>query len=183
MPEKKVEWEEGEEEEEGSLDLGLEAIFKGIEGIMGSVKGLTDMASRTATGATKMTGGVGRRSGKLGTTGLFGFSVGQLSTGEPKIEPFGNIRPTEKGPVVDEVREPMVDLFEDEDHLLVVAELPGVAEKDISYEVKGNVLRISSRGRRKYEKELSLPVGIEPSIESTYNNGIFQLKLKKTKQE
>ena len=185
------EWEEEEEEEEGSLesglgalDLGLGAIFKGIESIMGSVTELSARANPAAAGAAGMTGRVARMSGKPGTTGLFGFSVGQLSTGEPKVEPFGNIRRTEKGPVVDEVREPMVDLFEDEDHLLVVAELPGVTEQDISHEVKGGVLRISSRGPKKYSKELSLPASVDPDgIEATYNNGILQLKLKKTRQE
>ena len=136
-----------------------------------------------ATGATGITGRGAGRSRRLGTTGLFGFSVGQLSTGEPKVEPFGNIRPTERGPAIVEVREPMVDLFEDEDHLLVVAELPGVAERDISYQVRGDVLHISSAGSRKYEKELSLPVAVDPSaIEATYNNGILQLKLMKIKQ-
>ena len=183
MAEDKREWEEEEEGSEAPLEMGLGAIFKGLGAIMGSVKELADMANRTATEATKMTSGASRMSGQLGVPGVFGFSISQLSTGEPKVEPFGNIRQTERGPVVDEVKEPIIDVFEDVDHLLVLAELPGAAEEDISYEVKGNALNISSRGSRKYRKEMSLPLEVDPnSIAATFNNGILQLKLKKMEQ-
>ena len=181
MSRERREREEEEEESGAPLELGLGAIFRGLDSIMGSVKELTDMADRTAGEATRMTGRAGRMSGQSGTTGLFGFSIGQSSTGEPKIEPFGNIRQTERGPVVDEVREPIVDLFEDEASLLVVAELPGVAEQDVSYQVEGDALIISTRGARKYSKQVFLPAAVDPSgIEATYNNGVLQLKLKKT---
>ncbi|MFQ5933183.1 MAG: Hsp20/alpha crystallin family protein [Dehalococcoidia bacterium] len=183
MAEEKRKREEEEEESEAPLESGLGAIFGGLDTIMGSVKELTAIANRTATEATKMTGDVGRMSRQIGTTGLFGFSIGQLSTGEPKVEPFGNIRQTERGPVVDEVREPIIDLFEDAHHLLVVAELPGVAEQDISYKVEGDVLTISTLGDRKYNKEVSLPSAVDDSgIEATYNNGILQLKLRRREE-
>ncbi|MFQ5874321.1 MAG: Hsp20/alpha crystallin family protein [Dehalococcoidia bacterium] len=183
MAEEKRKREEEEEESEAPLESGLGAIFGGLDTIMGSVRELTDMASRTAADATKMAGREGRMSGQLGTTGLFGFSIGHLSTGEPKVEPFGNIRQTERGLVVDEVREPIIDLFEDAGHLLVVAELPGVAEQDISYKVEGDVLTISTSGDRKYTKEVSLPSSVDGTgIEATYNNGILQLKLEKERR-
>ena len=39
--------------------------------------------------------------------------------------------------MVEEVREPIVDVFDEEDHILVIAELPGVSEDKIKIEVAG----------------------------------------------
>lgn len=83
--------------------------------------------------------------------------------------------------MVEELREPIVDVFDEKDHILVVAELPGIKEEDIKTDIKGNVLNISSeKGERKYKKEVLLPskVKAEP-ISSTYKNGILEIKLKK----
>ena len=46
---------------------------------------------------------------------------------EIKVEPFGNVtKDKESGrTVVHEVREPLVDVFEEDDHVLVIAEMPG----------------------------------------------------------
>jgi len=76
----------------------------------------------------------------------------------------------------------MVDVFDETDHLLVVAELPGVAEKDIHFEVKGDVLHISAaHGDRKYQKEVLLPAAVnEKGATSSYRHGVFELKLTKS---
>jgi HSP20 family molecular chaperone IbpA len=67
----------------------------------------------------------------------------------------------EQGAVVEETREPMVDVFDEGDHLLLVAELPGVEAKDIHYEIEDDVLSLSAvRGERKYRKEVLLPAPV-----------------------
>jgi hypothetical protein len=60
----------------------------------------------------------------LDVEGVYGFSVRTGPGGsEVKVEPFGNIKRDEKSgkTVVEEFREPVVDIFEEEDHILVVA--------------------------------------------------------------
>ena len=78
--------------------------------------------------------------GKL--RGVYGFSVktaiGNQGEREVKIEPFGNIRRESSGDaVVEDVREPLVDVYEEEDHVLVLAEIPGVSKKDVQLELSG----------------------------------------------
>ena len=52
----------------------------------------------------------------------------------------------------------MVDVFEEEDHLLVLAELPGIGKDDIKVDLKDDVLTITAeRGDKKYRKEVLLP--------------------------
>jgi HSP20 family protein len=90
-----------------------------------------------------------------------GFSVKMGLGGKGvKVEPFGNIRKDERTgePVVQEIREPVVDVFEEEDHTLVVAEMPGISAEDIRLDVKDDLLSIyAEKGEKKYRKEVLLP--------------------------
>ena len=65
--------------------------------------------------------------GKL--RGVYGFSVrtamGDQGQREVKIEPFGNLRREPAGERRSGRREPPVDVHEEEDHVLVLAEIPG----------------------------------------------------------
>jgi HSP20 family protein len=82
-----------------------------------------------------------------------------------------------------EERQPIVDVFEEEDHIKVMAEVPGVEEKDIKLHVKNNFLTINAdTSGKKYYKEVKLPTSVEKdSVESTYRNGVLEVKLSKTK--
>ena len=74
----------------------------------------------------------------------------------------------------------MVDLFEEDDRIRVIAELPGVSQDAIKYEIKGDVLRIWTEGERQYDTEVVLPGAVQPeNVELTYNNGILELHLNK----
>jgi HSP20 family protein len=82
-----------------------------------------------------------------------------------------------------EEREPIVDVFEEEDHINIMAELPGVEEKDVNLKMKSNLLTISADTPvRKYYKEVKLPTSIKCDlIESKLRNGILEVKLRKAK--
>ncbi|HHT9126370.1 MAG TPA: Hsp20/alpha crystallin family protein [Candidatus Brocadiia bacterium] len=169
---------EPEEKKEGiNIDLGFGELFKGLGNIIDLATKMAEEGKSviTKTGEIK---GLGEKA-----KGVFGISVRTLAGGETTVEPFGNIhKVTEKGPVVEEVREPIIDVFEEPDYVRVVAELPGVEEKDIKYELKkDNALAITSlNADRKYSKEVSLPCSIDPEkVESKYKNGILELKLMK----
>ena len=116
--------------------------------------------------------------------GIYGFNV-KVGLGEEgvKIEPFGNVRKDEETgtAVVQEVREPMVDVFEEPDHVLVVAEMPGVAEEDVRLEIKDDILTIiAERGDKKYRKEVLLPGSIPAGqMSHTCRNGVLEVKLAK----
>ena len=101
----------------------------------------------------------------------------------PAVERFGNVRDTSEGPVVSDTREPLVDVFDEGDEVLVVAEVPGVQEKDIRLDLAGDVLTLSATGpKRKYEKEVLLPAAVEPEARrQSYQNGYLELRLAKAK--
>ena len=118
------------------------------------------------------------------TRGVVGFSI-KVGLGDEgiKVERFGNVRKDEKTgrPVVEPVREPMVDIFDEKDHVLVVAEMPGVAEEDIQLEVKDDILILAAeKGNQKYRKEVLLPATFSAKdMSHTCRNGILEVKFTK----
>ncbi|MDI6708879.1 MAG: hypothetical protein QME47_07345 [Candidatus Thermoplasmatota archaeon] len=85
------------------------------------------------------------------------------------------IKPKEvKAPTLE--REPIVDVFETEKYISVIAELPGVEEREIKTKLTEDGLEISA-GR--YKKIIKLPSEPKAIGEKTYKHGILELKIDK----
>jgi HSP20 family protein len=100
-----------------------------------------------------------------------------------KIEPFGNVKKDKETgkTVVHEVREPLVDVFDESDHVLVVAELPGVAQEDVTLQLSGDLLTLeAARGEKKYQKEIQLPQTLDAAkMTHTCHNGVLEIRIGK----
>ncbi len=190
MAEKK-EGADRDEKQGETPEIDVGAVFKslGLGGLLNGVSSLLDKAAELAekgeqlkkTGEFRVKGipsGV-RREKEL--RGVYGFTVRTLAGGAPKVETFGNIKKPPKGPVVEEMREPIVDVFDEDDTIRVIAELPGIEESDIDTEVKGDMLTLSAEGKtRKYSKEILLPATVnEEKVGLSYENGILEIRLQK----
>jgi len=166
---------EGKRKKGGEFEFGFGSLFKGIGNLFDLVSKMTEEGTEefTHTGEIK---GLGDKA-----KGVYGFSVKMGLGGKPVIEQFGNIKATEKGAVVAEVREPIVDVFDEGERLVVIAELPGVEENGIHLEVKDDILDLTAEAKdRKYSKEVLLPSSVDAeSMESSYKNGILEIRLKK----
>ncbi len=120
-----------------------------------------------------------------GIQGVYGFTIrsglGGEQSGGVKVEPFGNVQKDETTgrATVREVMEPPVDVFEEPDHVLVVAEMPGVGPDDVHVDLKDDILTISAgRGPKKYRKEILLPSSFAAeAMTQTCRNGILEIKL------
>lgn len=164
------------------LDFGLGqsgllgGLFKGIEKLI-------DLAAevKEAGGEIKKEGAVDLGHLREGMKGVFGFSIKTAGGGKTVVEPFGNIKKTPKGPMVEEEREPITDIFNEEQEIRVYAEMPGVSQEDIKLDLKGDILDISAQsGGRKYRKEVLLPAKVKAeTLVSSYKNGILEVKIGK----
>ena len=159
---------------EGGFELGLGGMLKGLGDL---VEKLADLAK---TGEQMSRTGEIHGPGKE-VKGIYGFTIKSgLGDNRPHIEPFGNIRKDRESghTVVQEVREPVVDVFEEEDHVLVLAEMPGVSVEDVKITVEDDLLTISAeRGDKKYRKEVQLPASsTREKTLVTCNNGVVEIK-------
>jgi len=178
MPKERRTSRKREEGPEAAFGVGLGGLFKGLGGLLDLV---AEMAEKGET--------LAQRSGEIkglreGMRGVYGVNVRMGLGGTPEVQQFGNVRATRAGPVVDEVREPMVDIFDEGDSILVVAEMPGAGTKDILIDVKGDVLSISTAegSARSYAKEVLLPAPVSvASQRSTFKNGVLELRFEKAK--
>lgn len=169
------------EEKDGgvSFDFGLGGLFKGLGNLIDSATKLAEKGEELSKTGEIDFSGLEKIKGLKDLKGVYGVRVSTLADGRPSVQPFGNIKKTPKGPVVEEVREPIVDVFDAPGEIHIVAEMPGVEEKDISLEVNGDILTISTRGEsRKYQKEVLLSRQVkEEDMRWTYKNGILEIKI------
>jgi HSP20 family protein len=155
----------------------LGGLFKGIEKLI-------DLAAdlKEAGGEIKKEGEIDLSHLKEGMKGVFGFSIKTAAGGKSIVEPFGNIKKTPEGTVeVKEEREPLTDVFDEKDEILVISEIPGVEEEGISVALKGDILEISAVSKnRTYRKEVLLPVEADQeNLSYSYKNGILEVRIKK----
>ena len=165
-----------EKKEEANFDLfGFGGLFKGIEK-------LVDLAGKLeGKGGISKEGEINFDHLRKGMKGVYGFTINTAGGGSPKVETFGNIRKTPEGPRVDEEREPITDIFDEETEIMIIAEMPGVEQNEIKIDLKEDILEITAVSKtRTYRKELLLPVKTNlENVSHKFINGILEIKIKK----
>ncbi|MBA3301643.1 MAG: Hsp20/alpha crystallin family protein, partial [Thermoleophilaceae bacterium] len=95
---------------------------------------------------------------------------------------------------------PAIDLFEEDDHFVLKADLPGLSEEDISIEVQDNALTLAGKREadpeRKergwfrvermhgaFSRSLSLPEGVDPErISARFDRGVLEVTIPKPEE-
>ena len=96
---------------------------------------------------------------------------------------------------------PVVDMYDEDDRIIIKAELPGMEKKDISVDVKDQVLTL--RGERKYDHEVkeekyyrreraygkfqrafSLPADVDSeNIKAEFKDGLLKIEVPKPEKQ
>jgi len=95
---------------------------------------------------------------------------------------------------------PPMDLVEAEDHFVLKADLPGLAESDVKLEVQDGTLTISGERKAEHEqrekgwyriersfgsfnRSLTLPDGVDPDrIEAAFDAGVLEVRIPKPEE-
>lgn len=155
--------------------IGLGDIFRGLGDLLELVQrmdlqGLSEVSKSGRFGST----------GPRGLKGAYGFSVRVGELGESAIQSFGNLRAGSGKVEFNEAWEPILDVFDEGDRILVVAELPGIDENQLQLEITGEILQLRASGVRNYRKDIVLPCSVsEKDIVSVFKNGIVEITLYK----
>ncbi len=95
-------------------------------------------------------------------------------------------RSIERTLLIERVEEPITDLLQKVDNLVIMAQLPDVKKEDIHLEIEGDILSIFARDRsrsKKYMKEMLLPFVVDKNrVQTKYMDGIFEAMLCKRKE-
>lgn len=160
----------------GKKQSGTEGILAGIAEVLGKLGELAEKGEQL-----KKTGHFQTEDKTM--DGVYGFSfkygAADKQNSGPTVEPFGNVRRDSAGSTYfDEVREPLTDVFEEEDSTLIVLEMPGIEKDDITLSFTDTALTIeAARGKKKYKKEVVLRTSLDKEKTSLQcNNGIVELR-------
>jgi HSP20 family protein len=167
-----------------NLPLGLGGVFRGLSDLLQIAIELAERMPDTESSVSEV-----QRTGEAGSPkglhAVYGVSVRVGGRGAPVVAQFGNVRQNAANePVIDEEREPMVDVLDEVDYYIVIAELPGVAAEAVEWSLRGDrVLAVRAASEvRKYVRDIPLtePVARDRAV-SCFENGMLQVKLwKKT---
>ena len=178
---KKPEFEIGGKINIFGLEIDLGKLLSGEEGIEGLEKlreRLKKMGGKEVLTDEEWRAGGVSVGGRIRTSGIFGERELDLGVIKRKTR----AKPGVKVPEEVEVREPLIDVFDEKDRILVIAEMPGVEEKDIKIQVEGKKLTLSAEGpRQKYHKEIELDYPVESEFKTSCRNGILEITLTKKK--
>jgi HSP20 family protein len=114
----------------------------------------------------------------------YGFSMGSPGgsrSGGTQEKPFKAAhKPAKKTSVSREKKEWPADIFDEEDHIKIVVEMPGVEEKGIKVNLESDVLTISAvNNKRKFNHKLKLPCSPKGKLTKSYKNGILEVRVEK----
>lgn len=160
----------------GKSESNFEGILRGLGDLLEKIGELADKGEKLS-----QTGEFDWKGKPKNVKGIYGFSVKVGAADEGvKVEPFGNIRKSEENDqsFVHEIREPIVDVFEEKAYTLVIAELPGISAEDTQLDLKDDLLTIhAEKGDKKYHKEVLLPQHYtRDNMHVSCNNGILEIK-------
>jgi HSP20 family protein len=107
----------------------------------------------------------------------YDVSVKTLANGKSSIKKAVS----EVSPPTIKEKEPMIDVYDEKDHVTVIVEVPGVEKlEDMKLNVSGDKLTLSTNAAKENLKEVNLPCRVKADIaDSTYRNGILEVKLEK----
>jgi len=78
-------------------------------------------------------------------------------------------------------RDPVVDVFDEGDEVVIYVELPGVSEDTIEVKAHKGTLSVSgASGQKTFVKDIDLPAGTKGKPKYHFKNGILKIQLKKS---
>lgn len=98
------------------------------------------------------------------------------------IFPQGEIivQPAKAQENAQKTREPLVEISEQAENIVITAEMPGVEEKNIKTSVLENrAIEITALGEKKFYKQIAFNNEISRITQKKFKNGILELKIKK----
>ena len=109
------------------------------------------------------------------------FSIKIGPDRKPRIQEFNSRQQRRNKPAISDDPEPLVDLIEDGETLVVLAALPGVKKDDIDLRITESCLTMSvDTADFEWYNEFKLPTKVNPkSACASYKNGVLEVKVKK----
>lgn len=118
---------------------------------------------------------------------VYGFSIIHRPGEDTELREFGNVpeySQNEENFFSSETKEPLIDIFENEDTVHVLVEFPEVEKEDLLLHATAQHLEIKVIGLSEYSEDVELPVLVDPkSAKASYKNGVLEVTFRRCPEE
>ncbi|MDI9394137.1 MAG: Hsp20/alpha crystallin family protein [Euryarchaeota archaeon] len=118
---------------------------------------------------------------------VYGFSIIHHQGEDPELREFGSVpeySQIEETFFPSEIKEHLIDVFENEDMVHVLAEFPEIEKEDLLLHATAQRLEIKVRGLSGYSERVDLPVSVDPkSANASYKNGVLEVIFRRSDED
>ena len=118
---------------------------------------------------------------------VYGFSIIRRPGEDPELREFGNVpdhSEDEENLFPSEIRDPLIDVFENEEMVHILAELPEIEKEDLLLHATAQNLEIRILGISEYSQDIELPARVDPkSAKASYKNGVLEVTFRRCTEE
>ncbi len=164
--------------------LGMGNLLEGVSNLMTKFGELAERGEqlRQSMGDT-------RENSPIRTTGEFSVRFGGLKPGDstPQVKPVRtearanskNSDTATQATTVPKERVAAFEIFEEDDCLLILSEMPGVHKEDVQWRIEDKVLHLAGSSKTsKFVSQIELPsVFANDQVSIVANNGVIEVRL------
>ena len=118
---------------------------------------------------------------------VYGFSIIRRPGEDLEFREFGNApeySQNEGNFLPSETKEPLIDIFENEELVHILAEFPEVGKEDLILNATAHNLEIRVIGSFECSENIELPVPVNPkSATASYKNGVLEVTFRRCAEE
>lgn len=118
---------------------------------------------------------------------IYGFSIIRCSEEDHEFREFEKAPEyfeDEENLLLSEIRDPLIDIFESEELVHVLAELPEVKKEDLLLNATAQNLDLRVIGASEYSQVIELPARVDPnSAKASYKNGVLEVTFRRCNEE
>ena len=82
------------------------------------------------------------------------------------------------------MKEPLIDVFENEELVHILAEFPEVEKENLLLHATAQHLELKVVGSSEYSEDIELPVRVDPkSAKASYKNGVLEVTFRRCAEE
>lgn len=161
-----------------SFGLDFGDMLRGIRGLLDTVQNVDEQGRSTIHKIGQFSSS---NPSKIKVACNFNVKIGELK--DSNLHSFRNLQAGAGEFENKRIKEPIVKVFDEEDYIVVISELPGIEENQIQLQIIDSCLKLCASGVQNYQATIPLPCPVdEKTIIYLYEKGTLEITVRKKRK-